>query len=213
MARAEGNVVVATCSTSGCECLLTELSVEEATITLGEAPPEGVEDPLLVETDEGYVWTAMTAEELDLTSGGPGECELAFFPAITPRDGTWFGQVTDRQVSGCPAGLDSALEPGLAGLGRSRRVLWEGVFHPQKLSPGSTVSWSKVTDDRYSGIMPLQSGGPVRMSAIWDSQIRDPEFVQAKLDFRLSMDGGQLAMLGLANCKVRVFVEFRRTGD
>jgi len=214
-ATAQEKVVVATCTSGeGCDCLLSDVTIEEARILLGEGPPPGVE-PLLVQTSDGFVWSHVTASDLDLVLGGNGECELALFPAIEPKDGLWRGTVASQNVSGCPAGLESRLVPPLGGVNETRRMEWGGVFRPDLIShPGDTpIQWTKITEDRYRGTMPMPATDQVRLSAEWISEIKDPEYVRSDLDVAIASAASGAAMIGLANCKIHVVVEFRRIGD
>lgn len=207
------NVVVATCGDGGCDCLLSEMSVEEAELLLGEDAPEGSE-PLIVDADGVFDWSRVSSSDLDHVYGGNGNCELAFFPAIEPADGTWQGTAQPRQVSGCPRGVDGAIAPKLSGINETHVMLWENVFHPSKISHGvSTIVWKKINDDHYSGYQPLPAPTPaLKVTAVWDSEILDPEYVRSVVDIRLSSSLPQAAMIGLANCRIRAKVDFRRIG-
>lgn len=207
------NVVVATCGEGGCECLLSELPVEEAEMLFGEDAPEGVE-PLIVDADGIYQWSHVTASDLDLVYGGNGTCELAFFEAIVPMDGTWLGTAHPQQVSGCPPGVEGRIEPKLAGINEQHPMQWDGVFHPAKMSNyNSTIEWSKITDDHYSGVTPLPAPTEaLEVTALWDSEILDPEYVKSVVNIRLKSSMAGAAMIGLENCRVRVQVDFRRIG-
>ncbi len=207
------NVVVATCGDGGCNCLLSDMSVEEAELLLGEDAPEGSE-PLIFDAEGIFDWSQVSSSDLDILYGGNGNCELAFFPAIEPEDGTWQGTAQPRQVSGCPPGVDGAIAPALGGISEQHAMRWEGVFHPSKISHGaSTIVWKKITDDRYSGYQPMAAPNPaLKVTAVWDSEILDPEYVRSAVNIRLSSSLPQASMIGLANCSIRAKVDFRRIG-
>jgi len=203
---AEGNVVLAECDEGGCSCLLTDLSISDATIVLGQAPPAGATDPVLVESDGEYTWSALPVEDIDLVFGGTGECLLALFPAIVPLDGSWLGTVGERVVgANCPAGVSGMLDPMLAGINERRQVVWDGVFHPVKIGDGhgpSGIVWTMITEDRFSGVQQFPNLGTAgRISANWTSIIKDPEYIRSNVD---------ISILGI--CDVSAVVDFRRTG-
>ena len=67
--------------TNGEGCVRTEssLTVEEATIVLGENPPEGMESPYVVCADGmGCMWSHIAEDEADLVFGGDGIDDMVF---------------------------------------------------------------------------------------------------------------------------------------
>jgi len=195
-AAAEESVVVATCADGGCDCQLSDLGLRDAEALLGAPPPEGVADPVVVVSANGFLWSDETAEALDARYGGAGTCEPEMFPAVTPRDGTWHSQAIDHALENCSDAFVTALTNALGSFDTTAQMAWGGVFDPGLIGalgtgvPGMELAWSKVTDDRYLGRLPLPAQtGRVRVSGGWDSRITDPDTV-------LLLDGVQNLRFG-----------------
>ena len=215
-ARAEdGSVFYVTCAEGGCECHLTDLPFSDAEFLMDEAAPTGATEPYLYDDGSGPSWgAAITPDELDLTWGGDGSCEIFLFPAIIPEDGLWLGTAHERSVADCPRGLSAALDPALAGILERRRMEWGGIFHPGQIASSQTpIQWTKITDDLYSGMMPLNSGGPITISAVWESEIKNPRYVRSVVRIRIRSSAAGTASFGLANCRISAVVDFNRIGD
>lgn len=202
---AEGNVIFAECGEGGCSCLLTDLTEEEARITLGEDPPEGEGEAVLVGSEGSLSWTRMSVEDLDLLYGGSGECELALFPAIIPADGTWLGTIGARTIgANCPAGVEAMVNPQLDALARAAQMQWGGVFDPTKMSGTgpNNIQWEMVHENLFTGTMPMPDlGAAGNINVAWESEILDEGYIRSEV----VMD-----ILGI--CDVNAVVDFRRTG-
>ena len=202
---AEGNVVFAECGEGGCSCLLTDLTEEEARITLGEDPPEGEGEAGLVGSEGTLSWTRMSVEDLDLLYGGSGECELALFPAIIPADGTWLGTVGARSIgANWPAGVETMVNPMLDGIAEQRQMRWEQEFHPRKISGfgPNPIQWTMVNENYFTGVMTMPDlGAAGQVSVNWVSELKTEDYVRSEV----VMD-----ILGI--CDVNAVVDFNRTG-
>jgi len=204
-ALAEGNVIYAECGEGGCSCLLTDLTEEEARITLGEDPPEGDGEAVLVGSGGTLTWSRLSLEDIDLVHGGSGECELALFPAFVPADGSWVGTVGARTIgANCPNGVETSVNPMLDGILERRQMQWEAEFHPRKIGGfgPQNIQWTMVNENYFVGVMNMPNMGAAgRTSVNWVSELKSEDYVRSEV----VMD-----ILGI--CDVNAVVDFRRSG-
>lgn len=220
-ARAEDKATVATCGDTGCTCRLAALTPSEIEAATGIPAPEGAQDMILVSFDGAWIWSRMTGDAVDALVGGEGTCELALFDAIAPRDGTWAPSITARKATGCPAGLDSALEPALSGVAATARpVRWAGRFDPEKMSIGpSGIAWEQTGPLAYRGKVEAPGGGPATAAMTVDTRLETEDRATGRIVVQITARAGDAAgqavlrAAGMADCRAKVDFDFTRTGD
>lgn len=222
-AFAQTKVVLADCKIgSGCRCNLSDATGEVAAVTIGSALPSGWQDMVLVNNDGDYFWSALSRDDIDLTYGGDGQCDLELFAAIVPEDGLWVGTAGTGSVGQCPAGLREQLQPQLDSIAIPRNVKWGGRFNPDAIAVGgknTAITWTEVRPDYFTGAGMTNGGAGsneiVAITVDYTATLISPTQMDGTLALRVEAKGGNqaiLAQLGMADCKVDVPLEFVKRG-
>ena len=218
LAAAEEKLSVAHCSDKGCRCALSTLTLAEAELYLGSSAPEGTQ--ALVHLNGQYLWSPLSLGRIDLTAGGDGICDLELFDAMLPEDGKWQGEIRNKTVSQCPAGLDRALDQLTNSVVFPRDVKWNGAFHPDRFrleGTAAAIDWTKISDTEFSGAGPSVDGGGatslVKLSVTYGAKLISPKRVDLKVQLTVRAQGVSQAVIdaaGMGKCDVSVAVEMRK---
>lgn len=164
--RVDGDgLIVATCSRGqGCDCYISNASLETLQTQARIDPPEGIADPMLVYDDGDYLWTTESPHAIDLVYGGDGLCDPAVFSAAElelPLNGTWELTLTDHQLSGCPDMVASAISGEvIVGQSEQRQITWPRPFDMSPLTAGNPTAnaWVNRGGDLWSTEVFNESG-------------------------------------------------------
>ncbi len=221
-ALAQTKVVLADCKPGGCRCSLSNATGEEAAIATGIDLPDGWQDMTLVGDDGAYYWSQKSREDIDVTFGGDGQCDLELFAAVIPEDGTWLGTVGTAAVGQCPAGIAATLQPELDAMAFPRQMAWGGRFDPDALRIGKAdraIRWTEVRPDYFTGASVINGAAGasdvVEITVDYTATLVSPTQMDGTVALRIRAKGDNaaiLAQLGMANCKVDVPLAFNRTG-
>ncbi|WP_019953368.1 hypothetical protein [Yoonia vestfoldensis] len=233
---ARADTVLAICTSGGCQCSLSPLSAQEIAEVVGEpsiseTPVDRAVATLVYEPDAGIMsWVDAPRRDIYASFGGDGDCPVEVFAApdaMVPQDGTWQWRTLAEATSGCPADLGGMLAASQVAF-MSRRVEWDGAFHPDRLAEGlpqpdvpgmSSYEWREAGPYRWlsDNVQNREcSDGACTEIALWLTMtLVAPDRISGLLSLRSAIDAPKAAMragFGLADCRVRVRFDFMRTG-
>lgn len=219
LAQAGGEkLVVADCAETGCRCRLTDIDAESLEFLLGPDLPPGAIGMTMVRWNGEMILSPLSPDEVHLVAGGSGRCDLELFPPILPQDGTWAGEVRVEDSTGCRPEV-AAMVPGIAaGMETTRRIAWDGQFHPAKLADGgdSAALWVKKTPTHFAGRLQVPQSGLMTVNGGLTATLTAPDRATATLRLRIAVTGGDAAVLaaaGMADCRTVAVYSFRRIGN
>ncbi|PWK59615.1 hypothetical protein [Roseicyclus mahoneyensis] len=192
LAQTGPRVQMADCTSSGCTCRVTDLTVGEIAATANmEVPDDAENQTFLRDPDGNLFWTDMSPDNLDLLYGGQGSCPLQLFEEITPRDGRWFITDVATDASQCPM-------VGMAAMGglesHTVSVSWGGRFHPERIFPETQgmVAWSRTGDLSWRGIVVDEEIDGAFARVTFTARLVSPTVIrgESRFAFNLNAPGG-----------------------
>lgn len=180
---------MADCTSSGCTCRVSNLTVGEVAATVGIDIPNDAENQTLVRDPDGkLLWTTMAPADLDLLYGGQGNCPLQLFEQITPRDGSWHITDVATDASQCPMAAMAAMG-GMESTTRS--ISWGGRFHPETLFPETrgTVAWSRTGDLSWRGVVVDEEIEGAFARVTFTARLVSPTIIRGESRFAFNMQG------------------------
>lgn len=218
-ALAEDAIIFADCGDAGCTCHISAISADEIALITGQPTPPDAAQQTLVLHDGQFIWSRTPRDDMDLTMGGDGVCEIEVFQEIIPEDGTWTGTVEVTGISGCHPQVAAMVPPLVEGMTHTQAVTWGGVFDPARLATGGqspVVRWTRVRSDYFTGTVPLEPNGVLDVSVNATATLLAPDRAAATLSIRFDpvsgADAGALALIGMNGCEAIAAYDFRRTG-
>lgn len=187
VAQTGQKVQMADCTSSGCTCRVSDLTIGEVAATVGITIPKDAENQILVRAPDGKLgWTTMSPDDLDLLYRGQGSCPLQLFDEITPRDGRW--QITDvaTDASQCPMAAMAAMG-GMESVTRS--ISWGGRFHPETLFPETRgmVAWSRTGDLSWRGLVVDEEIEGAFARVTFTARLVSPTIIRGESRFAFNM--------------------------
>lgn len=191
-AQTEQKVQFADCTSSGCTCSVTNLSLTEVAATVPITIPDGANNMILVRKPDGALgWSGRTPAQIDSDFGGSGSCPLQLFDEFVPRDGTWSITEVATDLSRCPMVAMAGME-GMGGLdSTSASVNWGGRFHPEKLFPAMAgmVDWRQTGRLSWRGIVVDEKVEGASARVTFTARLISPTVVRGESRFAFNMPG------------------------
>ena len=216
-----GNIVVVSPREGGggVTAYISDMSVEDAAILLGEEPPPGT--TAIIDDGDGPRFTNRPIDELDRENGGDGNVVYDLFAegaqAIQPLDGTWTSRAVSLSQSGCPAPVAAQLDAIGSRFEQTMQVDMSEPFTPAASFPDlAQFTWQRLGPNRWrSQIFDLAEAmeGPPGMSfeVIWTISVRDEETLRNDGTIDMTLPAQVAAMMGMTGpCRVDVTVDYVR---
>ncbi len=156
-------LTVATCTEKlGCSCASADasLTLEDAALLVGSAPPAGIADPVVVFApgNAPAAWSVIPANDVDILYGGNGSCT----GPMIPEDGVWTAKSRLNRIScGTGTAMMAAMLKGNLAREKPARVAWGGTFDPETYRKAwlaanpdpeaSRPTWKKHSEHSFSG--------------------------------------------------------------
>lgn len=189
VAQADQKVQYADCTSSGCTCRVTDLTLTEVAATVPINIPDGAENMILVRDPDGVLgWSDMAPADISLLYGGPRSCPMQESDAIVPRDGRWSISDVATDLSRCPM----AAMAGMGGIdSTSTNVAWGGRFHPEKLFPAmdGMVAWHQTGRQSWRGIVVDEEVEGASARVTFTARLVSPTVVRGESRFAFNMPG------------------------
>lgn len=187
IAQTGQRIQMAECTSTGCTCRVSELTLEQVAITVDINIPDDAENQILVRDPQGdLVWSKLSPAQLDRSYGGQGNCPLQLFEDITPRDGRW--QITDvaTDASQCPMAAIAAMG-GMET--HTVTVNWGGHFRPERIFPETRgmVAWSRTGDLSWRGVVADEEIEGATARVTFTARLVSPTLIRGESRFAFNM--------------------------
>lgn len=175
------DTLIARCGGEGGASFHTSpLEADQAALTLGPdltaTPPAG--STLVLRDDAAPRWSGASPRDIHAECGGEGTPVIDLFPAFRARDGVWRAQITDTQLTGCPAAAAS-VAAGLGAASNTTTIDWPDPFTPAPLFSGH-AAFRQTGLMRWRGVLDRQSGDAVAASVIVYITVRSPTRMEGR---------------------------------
>lgn len=188
-AQSNQKVQVADCTSSGCSCSVSDLTLSEVAATLPIAIPDKADQMILVRRPDGKMgWSGMAPADIDLLYGGKGNCPLQLFDEIVPRSGNWVITIDDTDLSRCPMVT-------MAGMGQTGMqsgavtVDWRGSFDPTRMFLGMAdlFRWQQTGRLSWRGVLANEETQGAFARVTMTARLISPVVVRGENRFHFSM--------------------------
>lgn len=221
-ASASGDRFMTAACTSGkgCACRLSQVSLGDWELVMGQNAPAGARDMVLVFPSRGKAfWTAHGPDQVNRTYGGRGQCPISLFPdEDIPADGIWEFDQGANDLSKCPLLTQGAVAGALpvevgteTGPESGRMELrWGGKFDVRKYMHAMThPNWHQVDARTWEYRAPqtgmIPAGAPVSIRIEWRSTLKSSTRIEGRFHYvsRMDIPGAQaLAALKNTQCEI-----------
>ena len=221
-ASASGDRFMTAACTSGkgCACRLSQVSLGDWELVMGQNAPAGARDMVLVFPSRGKAfWTAHGPDQVNRTYGGRGQCPISLFQdEDIPADGIWEFDQGANDLSKCPLLTQGAVAGALpvevgteTGPESGRMELrWGGKFDVRKYMHAMThPNWHQVDARTWEYRAPqmnmIPAGAPVSIRIEWRSTLKSSTRIEGRFHYvsRMDIPGAQaLAALKNTQCEI-----------